>query len=78
MVTVPYLFLETLYQLEYCPALFVIKVSYPADYFLRFAAKKLRSPPSACVGFEDSTAGLMGLHAAGIRSIFIKDVLSPP
>jgi HAD superfamily hydrolase (TIGR01509 family) len=50
----------------------------PAPDIFLLAAEKLRSPPSACVGFEDSTAGLMGLHAAGIHSIFIKDVLSPP
>jgi HAD superfamily hydrolase (TIGR01509 family) len=47
------------------------------DIFL-LAAKKLGQPPSACVGFEDSTAGLKGLSAAGIRSVFIKDVVSPP
>jgi len=47
------------------------------DIFL-LAAKKLGQHPCNCVGFEDSTAGLMGLHAAGIRSVYIKDVLSPP
>ncbi len=50
----------------------------PAPDIFLLAAKKLGQPPCNCVGFEDSTAGLMGLHAAGIRSIFIKDVLSPP
>jgi beta-phosphoglucomutase-like phosphatase (HAD superfamily) len=33
---------------------------------------------SNCVGFEDSTAGLKGLHSAGIKSIFIKDIVEPP
>jgi len=50
----------------------------PAPDIFLLAAKKLMSPPASCVGFEDSTAGLMGLHAAGIRSIYIKDVLNPP
>jgi HAD superfamily hydrolase (TIGR01509 family) len=50
----------------------------PAPDIFLLAAKKLGQPPSSCVGFEDSTAGLKGLHAAGIRSVFIKDVLSPP
>jgi len=50
----------------------------PAPDIFLLAAKKLGQPPGACVGFEDSTAGLMGLNAAGIRSIFIKDVLNPP
>jgi len=50
----------------------------PAPDIFLLAAKKLGQPPLSCVGFEDSTAGLRGLHAAGIRSVFIKDVLSPP
>jgi len=50
----------------------------PAPDIFLLAAKKLGQPPSNCVGFEDSTAGLRGLAAAGIRSIFIKDVIEPP
>jgi HAD superfamily hydrolase (TIGR01509 family) len=50
----------------------------PAPDIFLLAAKKLGQHPASCVGFEDSTAGLRGLHAAGIRSVFIKDVLSPP
>ena len=50
----------------------------PAPDIFLLAAKKLEQSPSNCVGFEDSTAGLRGLHAAGIRSIFIKDVIEPP
>ncbi len=50
----------------------------PAPDIFLLAAKKLGQLPCNCVGFEDSTAGLRGLHAAGIRSVFIKDVLSPP
>jgi HAD superfamily hydrolase (TIGR01509 family) len=50
----------------------------PAPDIFLLAAKKLMTPPSACVGFEDSPAGLKGLHAAGIRSVFIKDLIDPP
>jgi beta-phosphoglucomutase-like phosphatase (HAD superfamily) len=38
----------------------------------------LGQPVCECVGFEDSTAGLKALHAAGIKSIFIKDIVEPP
>jgi HAD superfamily hydrolase (TIGR01509 family) len=47
------------------------------DIFLQ-AAEKLGFPPSECIGFEDSVAGLRGLHAAGIRSVFVKDIVEPP
>jgi HAD superfamily hydrolase (TIGR01509 family) len=47
------------------------------DIFLRAAALLGRSP-AECVGFEDSPAGLLALRAAGIRSVFIKDMLEPP
>jgi len=50
----------------------------PAPDIFLLAAKKLGFPPSACAGLEDSSAGLRGLHAAGMRSIFIKDVIEPP
>ncbi|MCL1959132.1 MAG: HAD family phosphatase [Spirochaetes bacterium] len=50
----------------------------PAPDIFLLAAEKLGISPSACVGFEDSPAGLKGLHSAGIRSIFIKDVIEPP
>jgi HAD superfamily hydrolase (TIGR01509 family) len=49
----------------------------PAPDIFLLAAEKLRQPPSACVGFEDSPPGLLGLHTAGIRSIFIKDLIEP-
>jgi HAD superfamily hydrolase (TIGR01509 family) len=50
----------------------------PAPDIFLLAAKKLGAHPSACAGFEDSTAGLRGLHAAGIRSVFIRDLIDPP
>ncbi|MCL2440710.1 MAG: HAD family phosphatase [Treponema sp.] len=50
----------------------------PAPDIFLLAAQRLGFAPSECVGLEDSPAGLKGLHAAGIRSIFIKDVIDPP
>jgi len=50
----------------------------PAPDIFLLAAEKLGVSPCDCVGFEDSPAGLKGLHSAGIRSIFIKDVIEPP
>ncbi|MCL2720354.1 MAG: HAD family phosphatase [Treponema sp.] len=55
-----------------------VKNGKPSPDIFLLAAKKLGFSPSVCVGFEDSTAGLRGLHAAGIRSIFIKDIIEPP
>jgi len=49
----------------------------PAPDIFLLAAKKLGHPPSTCIGFEDSPPGLLGLHTAGIRSIFIKDLIEP-
>ena len=42
------------------------------------AAQKIGIEPANCMGFEDSTVGLLALQAAGIRSIFIKDLIEPP
>ncbi|MCL2008009.1 MAG: HAD family phosphatase [Treponema sp.] len=47
------------------------------DIFLK-AAEEMGVSAGDCIGFEDSPSGLKGLHAAGIRSIFIKDVVEPP
>jgi len=55
-----------------------VKNGKPAPDIFFLAAERLGQPPSACVGFEDSVAGLKGLSAAGIRSIFIKDLVEPP
>jgi len=49
----------------------------PAPDVFLLAAKRLGQAPSRCVGFEDAPAGLMGLHAAGIRSVFIRDMVEP-
>ena len=50
----------------------------PAPDIFLLAAEKMGQSPLNCVGFEDSPAGLQGLHAAGIRSVFIKDIIEPP
>ena len=47
------------------------------DIFL-LTAKKLGLAPSDCIGFEDSPAGLQALHTAGIRSVFVRDIIEPP
>jgi HAD superfamily hydrolase (TIGR01509 family) len=50
----------------------------PAPDIFLLAAGKLGQSACDCVGFEDSTAGLKALHSAGIKSIFIKDIIEPP
>jgi HAD superfamily hydrolase (TIGR01509 family) len=50
----------------------------PAPDIFLLAAKLLGTAPEHCLGFEDSPAGLRALAAAGIPSIFIKDMLEPP
>ncbi|MDR1867652.1 MAG: HAD family phosphatase [Treponema sp.] len=47
------------------------------DIFL-VAVERLGKQPEDCIGFEDSCAGICGLAAAGIRSIFVKDILELP
>ncbi|MDR1353379.1 MAG: HAD family phosphatase [Treponema sp.] len=47
------------------------------DIFLK-AAELLGKKPGECLGFEDSPAGLRALDAAGIKSVFIKDMVEPP
>ena len=49
----------------------------PAPDIFLLAAERLGKPPSECVGFEDSPAGLQGLYAAGMRSVFVKDIIDP-
>ena len=51
------------------------KKPFPDIYLA--AAEKLGLLPSECVGFEDSPAGLESLCAAGIRSVFVKDMVEP-
>jgi beta-phosphoglucomutase-like phosphatase (HAD superfamily) len=54
-----------------------VKNGKPApDIFLK-AAELIEKTPAACIGIEDSPAGLRGLHDAGIRSVFIKDLITP-
>jgi HAD superfamily hydrolase (TIGR01509 family) len=47
------------------------------DIFLK-AVELLGREPAECLGFEDSPAGLRALEAAGIRSVFIRDMVEPP
>ena len=55
----------------------VVNAKPAPDVFL-LAAQRLGQEPSQCIGFEDAPAGLKGLHAAGIRSVFVKDMVDPP
>jgi HAD superfamily hydrolase (TIGR01509 family) len=50
----------------------------PAPDIFLLAAERLGKAPEVCVGFEDSPAGLQSLYAAGIRSVFVKDLIEPP
>ncbi|GHT80171.1 haloacid dehalogenase [Spirochaetia bacterium] len=54
-----------------------ISRSKPAPDIFLLAAQKLGKVPADCLGFEDSPAGLQALHAAGIKSIFVKDLVEP-
>jgi HAD superfamily hydrolase (TIGR01509 family) len=49
----------------------------PAPDIFLTAASKLGIPPGDCVGFEDSGPGLLALNAAGIPSVFIRDLAQP-
>lgn len=46
------------------------------DIFLN-AAKRLGVAPAICVVYEDSEPGLIAAKAAGMKSIFIKDMVEP-
>jgi HAD superfamily hydrolase (TIGR01509 family) len=50
----------------------------PAPDIFLLAVERLGQESASCIGFEDSTAGLQALAAAGIRSVFIKDLPEPP
>jgi HAD superfamily hydrolase (TIGR01509 family) len=54
-----------------------VKNGKPAPDIFLLAAKKLGLDVKDCIGFEDSPAGLQGLHSAGIPSIFVKYLLTP-
>jgi HAD superfamily hydrolase (TIGR01509 family) len=54
-----------------------IKNGKPAPDIFLAAAAGLNAEPGNCAGFEDSGPGLLGLHAAGIPSVFIRDLADP-
>lgn len=49
----------------------------PAPDIFLAAASRLGADPAVCVGFEDSSPGILGLHAAGIRPVFVRDIARP-
>ena len=55
-----------------------VKNGKPAPDIFLLAASRLGIKPEDSVGFEDSPAGLAGLAAAGIPSVFVKDLAEPP
>jgi HAD superfamily hydrolase (TIGR01509 family) len=50
----------------------------PAPDIFLLAAERLGKPPALCAGFEDSPAGLQAILEAGMKPVFIKDLVSPP
>jgi HAD superfamily hydrolase (TIGR01509 family) len=50
----------------------------PAPDIFLLAAERLGKPPALCVGFEDSPAGLRAILDAGMKPVFIKDLVNPP
>jgi HAD superfamily hydrolase (TIGR01509 family) len=55
-----------------------VRQGKPAPDIFLLAAERLGKNPGDCVGFEDSPAGLRALRAAGIPSVFVKDLVEPP
>jgi beta-phosphoglucomutase-like phosphatase (HAD superfamily) len=55
-----------------------VKRGKPAPDLFLAAAEKLSKSPENCIGFEDSIAGLQSLAAAGVKSVFVKDIIQPP
>jgi HAD superfamily hydrolase (TIGR01509 family) len=55
-----------------------VKRGKPSPDVFLLAARRLGFEPADCIGFEDSPAGLCALTAAGIRSVFVKDLAEPP
>lgn len=49
----------------------------PAPDIFLAAAAKLAIAPAACVVLEDSSAGIKAAHAAGMRAIWVPDLIQP-
>ena len=47
----------------------------PEIYLL--AAKRLDVEPAACIGVEDSMSGVRAIHAAGMKTVMIPDLIPP-
>jgi HAD superfamily hydrolase (TIGR01509 family) len=54
-----------------------VKHGKPAPDIFLLAAERLGKAPNECIAFEDSPAGLSAIYAAGMRSVFVKDVVEP-
>jgi HAD superfamily hydrolase (TIGR01509 family) len=55
-----------------------VERSKPAPDIYLAAAARLGVAPALCLGLEDSPAGLASLAAAGVRAVFVKDLVEPP
>jgi HAD superfamily hydrolase (TIGR01509 family) len=55
-----------------------VKEGKPDPEIFLLAARRTGFAPGQCAGFEDSPAGLLALHRAGLPSVFIKDLVDPP
>ncbi len=50
----------------------------PAPDIYLLAAEKLGVDPAACIGVEDSVNGIRAIHAAGMRPVFVPDLIELP
>ena len=50
----------------------------PAPDIFLLAAKKLGVKAAQCIVLEDSSYGLRAAHSAGMKTIFVKDLIDPP
>lgn len=55
-----------------------VKERKPAPDTYLLAASRLSCDPRECAGIEDSTAGLLSVHHAGMHSILIPDLVDVP
>lgn len=49
---------------------------HPEPYLT--AARRLKVDPVHCVAFEDSISGVRAAHAAGMRTVMVPDLVTPP
>ncbi len=55
----------------------MIENGKPAPDIYLLAARRLGVEPADCIGVEDSTNGILSIHAAGMRPVMIPDLVEP-